>query len=113
MAYSIGPNGEARTPGGCRVDNGRCVQSIDWNYSKDYCRFVVGGSAYYYVGTGIGQLIFEMVSNGDPGCYWNHSLGWNRPGAGLLKEEPPGGEEDDLWITYAAPDYIGEMVLPD
>jgi len=62
------------TPGGCRIDNGRCFQSLDF----DPARQVVtahfrDGSVYEYFGID-GGLALDWLARIDPGCYFNHQL---------------------------------------
>lgn len=107
MPYSTGADGKPRTPGGCRVDNGLCIEFIAYNWSQGYVEFTLEGAKYYVRETPFAtdSVFWDFTNRPDPGCVWNNRKRWNSPAAGLLKEEPSNDPRTDLWIFAAPPEY--------
>jgi hypothetical protein len=106
VPYETNEVGQRTTPGGCRVDRGLCLESIEFNVFQEYIRFGLDGKFYYVQGSGLGELFAEMTNRPDPGCVWNNVLGWGRKGSGLLTTEPPHDDDQDIWRRAFPPDYV-------
>lgn len=105
MPYSVDETGRITTPGGCRVDRGLCLDHIGINYFEEYVEFSLGGTLYYWKGSGAALLFADFINRPDPGCVWNSVYGWGSKNAGLSKEEPPHDDTQDLWSFAYPPDY--------
>lgn len=63
-----------QTPGGCRIDNGRCFQLLEWREDEQgvFARFT-DGSEYLY--TGLAREYAEAwIAQIDPGCRFNRQI---------------------------------------
>ena len=108
MPYTVDSTGQLRTPGGCRIDRGLCLDYIAINHFQEYVEFNIGGTSYFWSGSGAHALFAEFINRPDPGCVFNNVYGWGSKRSGLSKEEPPHKDEDDLWTYAYPPDYLPE-----
>jgi hypothetical protein len=65
------------------------------------------GAKYYVVETPFAtdSVFWDFVGQVDPGFVWNIAKGWNRPSAGLLRQEPRNEPQTDLWLFAFPPEY--------
>lgn len=71
MPYSV-VAGELRTPGGCKIDNGRCFSGLEYNLKLKWFTFHFSdGSKYTMTGGGVSALVDVFTRNYNPGCVWN------------------------------------------
>lgn len=62
------------TPGGCRIDNGRCFTSLDYDPIRQLVTAQFrDGSIYEYYGIA-GDEAIAWLTQLDPGCYFNHNV---------------------------------------
>lgn len=101
MPYSVADDNTLRTPGGCRVDNGRCFSAIHYDLvCQIICWEFSDGSFYYDPARHEGRAYFDLCFTWDPGCTFNGQVQLSGPGT-LVKGRPPFFD----WSAYP-PDYV-------
>lgn len=71
MPYSV-KDGELRTPGGCKVDQGRAISSIRWEKTGVWLEMTFrDGSLYHLRTSSLSELISLLTDRPDPGCVVN------------------------------------------
>jgi hypothetical protein len=112
MPYSLGPDGRARTPGGCRVDNGRCFARIVFDGLGEWVTFhFVTGDVYTYEGPGITAFVNDFLGRPDPGCLWN-ALGPPATSDNLHRGGPLKNIDPTAIFVAEPPDYVPTLLPP-
>lgn len=62
------------TPGGCKIDNGRCFDRLEWEEAtQSVYAYFRDGSQYRYFGIPK-QEALDWMGRIDPGCWFNKEL---------------------------------------
>lgn len=65
---------EQYTPNGCRFDNGRCFNRLEWDDTDNsVIAYFTDGSTYKYFGFSRDEAD-EWFSQLDPGCFFNFRI---------------------------------------
>ena len=89
MPYSKNANGELRSPGGCKLTNGRCFAGIHFDLVCGIICFEFSdGSFYYDPARHTTEGYAGLCNRHDPGCQYNGATQAGRA-SGLLKGRPP------------------------
>lgn len=100
MPYSTAPDGSARTPGGCRVNNGRCFSAIYYDIVCEVITFEFSDGSHYRTRRGTSLRTYEEWTNFyDPGCTFN-AIQHSRPAPLLIP-----GRSQFFDIAALPPDY--------
>ena len=73
------------TPNGCRLDNGRCFDRLEWDAATlSVYAYFHDGSEYEYFGLSEEEALL-WLSQVDPGCFFNKLI-W--PGSYIRRKKP-------------------------
>lgn len=106
MPYSETTTGTKTTPGGCKVDNGRCFASMRTNASHTWLTVTFGDGSVYTFEWPLPTAWIEVLEGRvDPGCPWNAG---ERPAIGPKFHKGKSSFElsTEPKLTALPPDYI-------